>query len=176
MRLSFTSVRARLVVSLTLAFASIAFVAFYIQTRTLERNDEIAHWGQRFSAVQLAKLYVELSFPGEWQSHDGFLYKGHHRFIDGSAISSLLSDYLPPDTTIHFVVGAPPAEAHPNFRPETLERVVQVMQQGRTVGPRRPASEVFHVEFRHPSSLECFCIWCRPVLKGHGFSRAVKGA
>ncbi len=110
MKPTFNSMRARLVLSLMLAFSALAFVAFFLQTRTLEQNAEIANWGQRIAAVRLVELYIELSFPGGWQSREGFLYKGSHRFIDGSTLSSLLSDYLPPNTTIRFEVGAPPTE------------------------------------------------------------------
>ncbi len=43
-------------------------------------------------------------------------------------------------------VGAPPAEAHPNFRPEAIQRVLEVMQQGRTVGLNKSTPEIGEAE------------------------------
>ncbi len=43
-------------------------------------------------------------------------------------------------------IGAPPADAHPNFTPETIERVVEVMKAHRTVGLNKTIPEIGEAE------------------------------
>jgi diguanylate cyclase (GGDEF)-like protein len=104
----YKSIRARLVVVITLLFAALSFVMVYIQSSVIERNTEMLHRSQRMSAAQMVKLYLELSFSGDWEIVDGKLQKGGRDFNGGSQLAYVLSDYLFPDTLIRFNAGTPP--------------------------------------------------------------------
>lgn len=43
-------------------------------------------------------------------------------------------------------MGAPPADPHPSFRPETIQRVVDILQGGRTVGLSKSVPEIAEAE------------------------------
>lgn len=101
-------IRARLVVVITLLFAALSFMMVYIQAREIERSSTDMHRSQRISAVQMVKLYIELSFPGSWAIVDGRLRKGGRDFGDGSYLTYVLSDFIFRDAAISFNAGTPP--------------------------------------------------------------------
>lgn len=109
MKRHFNPLRTRIVVGVTCLFAILAFATVYFQVKTLGTNDTADRRSRNLSSAQIVKLYIELTYQGDWEAHSGRLFRGLFEFVDGGVIRSELSDYLPRDTLILFNAGTPPS-------------------------------------------------------------------
>lgn len=103
------SAKLRILVAASLVLAAVSLAAVYLELRDLNKDAELAQRARSLAYVRMVALFVERRFPGEWREDGGFLFKGGSRLEDGTAIRGALSDFLPPDATIIFGIGDPPA-------------------------------------------------------------------
>jgi diguanylate cyclase (GGDEF)-like protein len=128
-------IRLRLLVAAVFAFTLLAFGATSILLSALRRNLELFHQMMGLSSVQMVKLYIELSLPGEWRARGGYLYKGEARLVDGVSIRSNLAAYMPPDMTIVFGTGDTPNATKGSIM---LEKIDAILSRGGGAPPNAP--------------------------------------
>lgn len=101
---------------MTLIMTVAAFSASIAIMIAITKSFEQTSRAHSFSSVQLVKLYVEISVPGDWSAPDGTLHKGEHRLVANKEFWESLEGYLEPGTTIRFGAGEPPpAERRDGF-------------------------------------------------------------
>jgi two-component sensor histidine kinase len=117
------------------------FVVILIEVLTLVNVIEMSGRLQTLSAVQLVKLNVQLSTPGEWSAREGYLYKGNLKFDKNEDIKTTLSDYLPPDMAVSFGTGTAPAPLGSFPEPVVMPEAPYLIKSGACVVVRNILGE-----------------------------------
>ncbi len=108
MKPKITPIRLRLVVLVIGLFSLLSFLAFFFQMRTLQLDIERSRQSRNISSVRIVELFVELSYPGDWEVAGSELLKGGARLPAGEEVVGSLSAYLRSDSEVRFVAGSPP--------------------------------------------------------------------
>jgi|SRR5271157_564400 len=97
---------------LTLVFfvivALVVFASAYFVFRTLRSSVRRDQDLLMVSAINLARMYADLRYPGAWETKEGILYKGNTALSGNSEALHEIARYMPPETHLTFGAGEPP--------------------------------------------------------------------
>jgi diguanylate cyclase (GGDEF)-like protein len=110
-------VRIRIVLALLVMFALLVFAAFYLVFGALKSSMSSIQRSFYFTAINLARMYSDLRYPGSWEAREGVLYKGDTRMSGNQEVTQALAVYLPPEIRIEFGVGVPAVSLTRQQRP-----------------------------------------------------------
>jgi diguanylate cyclase (GGDEF)-like protein len=101
-------VRIRIVLAILLVAGALVLSSVSVVIRALVSTMSDDQESLALTAINLARLYADISHPGPWEARGEVLYKGDARMSGSEEVTRGLRDYLPPDIAIQFGAGVPP--------------------------------------------------------------------